>query len=615
MTRNDKSIRLSMLAAMIATGLTAPAAIAAARPQVAQAQPAKTAAPTAAGSRLIVKYRDGKLARSVKLGTVDSASARARALMPAAARTGAVAPKAAHLRTLGVGAELIKLSGRLNESEMNALVKELKADPAVQHVEVDRLWQHTGIAAPAGLVQPQLVPNDMYYAQYQWHLQGNNPGGMNASAGWDVSTGVGVVVAVLDTGIVPHADMNANMLAGYDFITDPFVSRRPTADRVPGAYDYGDWEAADDCDVGSPASSSSFHGTHVAGTVAEVSNNGTGMAGVAHNAKVLPVRVLGRCGGYTSDIADAIVWASGGTVPGVPANANPAEVINMSLGGGQACPSITQTAIDGAVSRGTVVVVAAGNSNADVANFSPASCNNVVTVAAGRVTGGRASYSNYGAKVDLTAPGGGGTVDGNAGYVWQALNTSATSPDQGSDTYGGFTGTSMASPHVAGVAAMIQSALVTPKTPAELEALLKQAVRPFPVAIPSTTPIGAGLLDAKLALDAALLPPGEIPVTPLTNKVRVTGLGGAPGSSRMFSIEVPAGARLLNVMTFGGSGDASVYVSGDERPTTTASDWRSIRPGNNETVRVSSPVPCTYYVLVHGGASGYSNVTIEARVD
>src|SRR5690606_21615512 len=157
-------------------------------------------------------------------------------------------------------------------------------------------------------VQPQLVPDDQYYAQYNCHLQ-NTVGGIRAPSAWDQSTGEGIVVAVLDTGIALHPDMYANMLQGYDVITDPFVSRRPT---------------------------------HVSGTVAELTNNGIGMAGVAHDAQVLPVRVLGRCGGYTSDIVDAVVWAAGDEVPDVPMNENPAEVINLSLGGFGACAAIEQ---------------------------------------------------------------------------------------------------------------------------------------------------------------------------------------------------------------------------------------------------------------------------------
>ncbi|KAG0750931.1 hypothetical protein G6F24_014800 [Rhizopus arrhizus] len=146
--------------------------------------------------------------------------------------------------------------------------------------------------------------------------------------------------------------------------------------------DEGDWYGANECGPGIPASNSSWHGTHVAGTVAAVTNNSTGVAGTAFNAKVVPVRVLGKCGGYTSDIADAIVWASGGTVSGVPANANPAEVINLSLGGGGSCSATYQNAINGAVGRGTTVVVAAGNSNTNVSSSVPANCANVIAVAA-----------------------------------------------------------------------------------------------------------------------------------------------------------------------------------------------------------------------------------------
>ncbi len=304
-----------------------------------------------------------------------------------------------------------------------------------------------------------------------------------------------MVVAVLDTGILPdHPDFAGNLLQGYDFITDAEVSRRPTDARVPGALDYGDWEEADNvCYAGSQAQESSWHGTPVSGTVAEATNNGVGMAGVAPKATILPVRVLGRCGGYTSDIADAIVWASGGSVDGVPANTNPAEVINMSLGGGEPCDSATQLAINGAVSRGATVVVAAGNSSEDAANHSPASCNNTITVGATRITGGIAYYSNYGSKVDLSGPGGGGSVDGNpGGYVWQAGYTGATTPTSGSYTYMGLGGASMASPHVAGVVALVQSAAIGlgdgPLTPAAVEALLKQTSRPFPVTPPASTP-------------------------------------------------------------------------------------------------------------------------------
>ena len=169
---------------------------------------------------------------------------------------------------------------------------------------------------------------------------------------------------------------------------------------------------------------SSWHGTHVAGTIAAVTNNAKGVAGVAFSSQVVPVRVLGVGGGYTSDIADGIIWASGGTVSGVPANANPAEVINMSLGGQSSCAATYQNAINGAVDRGTVVVIAAGNSNMNVSNFTPANCNNVIAVAANDKEGNRASYSNYGTLIDVTAPGG-ETATSSKG-VLSTLNTGSS---------------------------------------------------------------------------------------------------------------------------------------------------------------------------------------------
>ena len=155
------------------------------------------------------------------------------------------------------------------------------------------------------------------------------------------------MVAVIDTGYLAHSDLIANILPGYDFIDDPFISQDGDG-RDSDALDPGDWETADQCYAGSPASDSSWHGTHVAGSIAAKTDNGTGVAGVAFDARILPVRVLGRCGGYMSDIADGMIWAAGGTVSGVPANANPAQVLNLSLGGGGSCSSTTQAAINSA---------------------------------------------------------------------------------------------------------------------------------------------------------------------------------------------------------------------------------------------------------------------------
>ena len=272
------------------------------------------------------------------------------------------------------------------------------------------------------------------------------------------------------------------------------------------------------------------------------------------------------------------------------------------------------------MSRGTLVVVAAGNSNANASNYSPASCNNVVAVGATRVTGGKASYSNYGAAVDLSAPGGGGSIDGNPnGYVWQAGSDSPTTPENGAYTYFGLGGTSMASPHVAGVAALVQSALAAanrdPLTPAALETLLKETARAFPVSIPSTTPMGSGIVDAKAALDKAL----EVPCDPdvqecapdaveLVNKTPVPGLSG--GES-LYSFTAEAG-KVLSIMTYGGTGNVSMYVKFDAEPSADDHDAKSTRAGNSETVRFTAPQAGTYYIKLVGSPT-YTGVTLVAR--
>lgn len=614
MTRKQ-NLRINVLAAAVLSLTVGVGAAQAVNGQVVK-QPARQAtAEQQASDGIVIKYRTNSAAASdssAKLSVVQSALSRA-ALSGGTSRASTLNPQV--VRRLGVGADLVKLKSKLSGAELQKVLAELKADPSVQYAVANVRLQR------AADVQPALVPNDPGYQQYQWNFF-NAVGGVNAPPAWDISQGEGVVVAVLDTGILPGVpDFGTNLLAGYDFISDKESSRRPTDGRAPGATDYGDWvENDNECYPGSLAEDSSWHGTHVAGTVAQETNNGTGTAGIAHKAKVLPVRVLGKCGGSLADIADAITWASGGTVAGIPANPNPAEIINMSLGGSGSCDPLYQEAINGAVSRGTTVVVAAGNQAGNAANYRPASCNNVVVVGATRVTGGITYYSNYGAAVDLSAPGGGGSVDGNPnGYIWQIASDAATTPDSGTWIYMGLGGTSMSSPHVAAVGALVQSALAAkgkaPLTPAALETLLKQTTRKFPVTIPAATPIGSGILDAKAALDKALEEEctencGPT-ATPLTNKVAVGGLSGAGGSTALYSFEAQAG-KVLSLLTYGGSGNVSVYVSQGKEPTATVYDAKSTRPGNSETVRFTAPVSGTYYIKLVG-ESAFSGVSVVAN--
>lgn len=421
--------------------------------------------------QMIVKFRS-----AVRWQDKPALQAAVERLRPVAERHGVTLSA---LREMAVGAKVLRLDKPLAVSAAARLAKELAALPEVEYAEPDRILQ-------------ALATNDPLYPS-QWHYH-EPVGGINLEAGWAQADGSGVVVAVIDTGYRPHADLVANLLPGYDFISSASRARDGNG-RDADASDQGDWGRY----LGLIPLDSSWHGTHVAGTVAAATNNGIGVAGIAYNAKVMPVRVLGKDGGATSDIADAVVWASGGHVAGVPDTATPARVLNLSLGGSGSCGAAMQSAIEGATSRGTVVVVAAGNGDPltgkgiDARNTTPANCDGVITVAATGRNGGRASYSNFGAVVEIAAPGGNGSD-----YVWSTYNDGKKKP--GKDSYAGepFQGTSMAAPHVAGVAALMLSKNPS-LTPDQVSNILRSSARPFPAACDQC---GAGIVDAGAALAA-----------------------------------------------------------------------------------------------------------------
>ncbi|NNC14184.1 S8 family serine peptidase [Corallococcus exiguus] len=418
--------------------------------------------------RIIVRYRDHAAARK----SADAARLASRQVMDVALQRGLGARQ---LRTDGRGAQVWAVDRKMAYEEALALAQRISgANPEVEYAEPDLI------------MRPTLVPNDPLYA-FQPNLSPSLPG-INAPAAWDRARGAGVVVAVVDTGYRPHVDLAANLLGGYDFVTLPFwggaVNPNDGDGRDGDARDPGDWCVSDP-----NRQTSSWHGTHVAGTIGALTNNGLGVAGVAHGARILPVRVLGMRGGYTSDIADGIQWAAGAPVAGVPDNTTPARVINLSLGGPGACNYTYANAIDSARLRGAVVVVAAGNSGTDAANSAPANCPGVVAVASLDASGARSWFSNHGPTVALAAPG---------ENVLSTYNSGTTVP--GSDTYDYSSGTSMAAPHVAGVAALMLSANPFLRVDA-VTSLLRSTSRPFPAACMGC---GIGIVDATAAVNAAV---------------------------------------------------------------------------------------------------------------
>jgi serine protease len=353
---------------------------------------------------------------------------------------------------------------------------------------------------------------------------------IDAENAWTLSQGSSaIVVAVLDTGVrASHPDLAAKLLPGYDFVSDATVAN-DGGGRDSDPADPGDWvssaEAAAGTLKGCTVGSSSWHGTRTASLIGAATNNGVGMAGTAPLSPVLPVRVLGKCGGYDSDIIAGLRWAAGLSVTGVPSNPNPARVINLSLGSSGSCSAAYQEAINELIAAKVVVVAAVGNEGLAVGV--PANCGGVIAVAGLRHSGSKVGYSNLGPEVAVSAPAG-NCVNSSGACLYGLI----TATDSGSTTPQGAAyndasnysvGTSFAAPLVSGTAALML-ALNPGLTPGELASLLKRSARAFPSSgadasvsscrAPSataqtaecyctTSTCGAGMLDAAAAVAAA----------------------------------------------------------------------------------------------------------------
>lgn len=331
--------------------------------------------------------------------------------------------------------------------------------------------------------EAQRIPSDDGYAR-QWPLPL-----LHLDAAWDYTIGdPALVVAVVDTGVVDHPQLRGRVLPGYDFISDP-----------ANAGD-GDGRDADPADVGNEAAASSgFHGTHVAGIIGAASNDGAGMAGVDWRCGLLPVRVLGveRHRGRDGDIADGIRWAAGLNVPGAPQNRTPARVINLSFGG-PGWSSALQEAVLAAQARGSLVIASAGNAHVEAALNVPASLEGVLAVGAADPTGAPAEYTNFGARVDLLAPGGAAFLDApigeeTPGAVWSTSFVRASAQP----VYAFAAGTSQAAAHASGVAALVFAAAPALK-PEIVASVLRRAGRLPAAGCPEGC--GSGLLDAGTAV-------------------------------------------------------------------------------------------------------------------
>ncbi|MDD2699953.1 MAG: S8 family serine peptidase [Sideroxydans sp.] len=499
--------------------------------------------------RLIVKFKANNLSPGLNVAEIHAQLSQPLTVQTMSQLQAAAGAGLTELQATQNGAHILAVAGQPNRQTLNAAIAGIRSLKNIEYVEEDYI------------LTEQAVPNDTYYTSAisggvtypglwgMWPVTtvaSPAPGstgsyGADFETAWASSTGTGVVVAVIDTGITANLDIvgpgaavaagvGSNLISsGYDFITDCRTRAScpaATADLAavvaasPDATDLGNWITAQD-KIDNPnwstatVADSNWHGTHVAGTIAALGNNNKGVIGGAYNAKILPVRALGKGGGVVSDISNAILWAAG--VHSTIANPNPAKVINMSLGGAGACSITMQNAINLAVAAGAVVVVAAGNSNADVANYMPANCTNVISVGAIARDGTRAAYSNFSSPasntinpVNLTLAAQGGDQVLAATYDPGILSTIDSGLTVSAGTvYNWKQGTSMATPHVAAAAALMLSR--NPNlTPAQIKTVLSStsSLTAFPSFVAGQATwdcslnqnCGAGILNANLAL-------------------------------------------------------------------------------------------------------------------
>ena len=474
------------------------------------------------------------------------------------------------VRSLSLEQSGLYRTGGLDRAGTLAMVQQLESRADVEYAQPNRILQVLDVPTPTDKL-----------LGLQWNLlaPAQLAGGMNIFGAWNAhGTGsANTVVAVVDTGILydgetsgnTHPDLLGRVLPGFDFIIDPGIAGDGDG-RDPNPFDVGDDRLT-------------YHGSHVAGTILAGANNARGqfdggMVGINWAAKLVAVRVLGNGGGTTADIVEGTLWAAGIPVNGVPNNPNPADVINLSLGGQGSCGPAEQEAYNLALTgpKKPIIVVAAGNDNKDASGFTPASCAGVITVGASDQFGARAPYSNFGPRIDVMAPGGDSSQAFNG--VDQAGGILSLAKDgQGQLGYQFKNGTSMAAPHVAGLASLIKGLKPGLNTAEVLDILKRPGVATAMNAAkckrPQGTDCGVGLLEAKLALDAAVnatnrpdftlgLSSASLPITPGgTGKITIS-INRQNGLAETVTLGIPVPvAGLTTTFAAAGTDKADLNIS------------------------------------------------------
>jgi serine protease len=489
-------------------------------PQLSTAQPA-------ARLSVIVKLRDEAAGVTAKLTNgVDRTAALAK-------RTGL----ALELKR-EISSRMLASTVELGDASFAAALERLRADPAVEFVAIDqRRFPHA------------TNPNDTLFVN-QWYLKDTEPSAVNAIGAWDREVGsTGVVIAVLDTGVLydhpdlGRADRGGKLLPGFDFVSLSHMTNDGDG-RDANPSDPGDWVDSSDkansafanCDT----TSSSWHGTRVAGMIGALTNNSSGVAGLDWNSFILPVRVLGKCGGIDSDILAGMRWAAGLHVPGVADNPTPARILNASLGSTGACEASYREVIEELTARKVLLVISAGNDGTLVS--SPANCPGVAAVAAIRHAGSKVGFSSLGPEVTLAAPGG-NCVNINGGPCLFSLDTTAnngtTSPAAHifTDQINSNLGTSFSAPIVSGIAGLMLSRNANLST-AQMLARLREGARPFPTSVAGEP----GLQSCHVPVNAQDLQLAQCLCTTST-----CGAGMANAANSLAAADRPIAAVLLPV--------------------------------------------------------------------
>jgi len=520
-------------------------------------------------------------------------------------------------------------------------------------------------AVPDRRKRLRALPDDARYssggaagpAVGQWYLRAPaaTPGAVlsaiNAQAAWDITAGSSsVVVAVLDTGIrFEHPDLKwyadgGNLLPGYDMIVDADTANDGNGKRDADPSDPGDWIDQEDIDAGKfdgectslDISASSWHGTQTAGLVGALTNNRIGMASVGRQVRILPVRVLGKCGGFDSDIIAGMRWAAGLHVSGLPDNPHPAQVINLSLGGGSTCTAPYRNAVNEILARGVTIVASAGNSEGHAVS-EPASCAGVIGVAGLRHIGTKVGFSDLGPQISISAPGGNCVNDTGACLYPILTTTNSGSKRPGGSTYTDATdasvGTSFSAPLVAGTAALMLSANPT-LTPAAVRSTLRSTARPFPTsgadagtpvcAAPTgtdqlecyctTSTCGAGMLDTRAAVAAVarlqahvhVVPATPVPNEPLTlSAAQSNAASGRTIVSRAWALVATGGiVGTLNVATDGSFASTTPSATGTFRVRLTVTDDLGATATTTETIAVLAAAPLAPPAATDGDGDG-----------